>query len=234
LAPDLPTGHHYLGVVLLKSGHLEQAAKKFEKALELYPHFADACTHLGLALMKQGNISKALTVLKRSVALDHAQPLPHVYLANALELTGDFHLAEHEYEIATRLAPESAELRFRLATCQLHLGNAMAAAENYRACLKLKPDYPQAHANLAVALLHAERIPEAITSLAHALALNPESTEALFGLGLAYAQMKKDDEAVAYFQRVLQKNPKHEPAKRHAERILGQAPREKHPLTENP
>ncbi|MEW6140860.1 MAG: tetratricopeptide repeat protein [Thermodesulfobacteriota bacterium] len=224
LAPDLPTGHHYLGVVLLKTGHFAQAAKKFEKALELYPHFSEACTHLGLALMKQGNISGALTVLKRSVALDHTQPLPHVYLANALELTGDFHLAEHEYEIATRLAPGSAELRYRLASCQLHLGNASAAAENYRACLRLKPDYPQAHANLAVALLQAGRIPEAITSLAQALALNPESTEALFGLGLAYAQMKKDDEAVAYFDHVLRKNPKHEPAKRHVERIRGHAP----------
>jgi len=59
-APDLATGHHYLGVVYSESGGLERAVEELRKAVSLDPRSAEARLHLGLAYARLGKLGEAV------------------------------------------------------------------------------------------------------------------------------------------------------------------------------
>jgi len=76
----------------------EQAAACFEKAVAIYPSFAQAHCNLGLALQFLGRIDESITALQRSLALTPDAPVAHMNLAMSWFLKGHLVRAWHEYE----------------------------------------------------------------------------------------------------------------------------------------
>jgi TolB-like protein len=64
--PLNPRGHFWLGYSLYQSGHLTDAAKSFEDALQISPTYADAQYYLTLARLAQGEKEKALHLIERA------------------------------------------------------------------------------------------------------------------------------------------------------------------------
>src|ERR671914_541803 len=61
--PDNELGHFRLGQLLMEDGQYAEAAKAFERTLELSPQFSKVFQLLGECLVKQGQKDKAVEVL---------------------------------------------------------------------------------------------------------------------------------------------------------------------------
>lgn len=67
-----PTSEIYnnLGVVYSNKNEMERALKKFEKAIELNPHSADAYFNIGITYIKKGKNEKAVLFFKKAIELN--------------------------------------------------------------------------------------------------------------------------------------------------------------------
>jgi tetratricopeptide (TPR) repeat protein len=63
--PDNELGHFRLGQLLMDDGQFAEAAKSFERTLELSPHFSKVFQLLGECLLKQDQKERAIDVLTK-------------------------------------------------------------------------------------------------------------------------------------------------------------------------
>ena len=66
-APELPTGHYYLGVTWQRKNDPERAHAAFEKALELKPDYAQAHASMGLLYWAQNDQTRAIEEFRQAV-----------------------------------------------------------------------------------------------------------------------------------------------------------------------
>ena len=108
---DTAETRYDLGLVLDRSGRLDEAVAEYRRALERNPNHVDTLNNLGIALARQGLLAEALGRFERAVAVDPGH-------ADAQANLGALHLAQG--------APEAARLAFRTAL-ELDPGHAGAA-----------------------------------------------------------------------------------------------------------
>jgi tetratricopeptide (TPR) repeat protein len=68
-----------LGVVLLKSGHPQEALEQFMKAGVIEPRYARAWLYSGVAFYQMGETDRAVQAFAHAAALDTRDPLPHMF-----------------------------------------------------------------------------------------------------------------------------------------------------------
>jgi protein O-GlcNAc transferase len=132
----------------------------------------------------------------------------------ALSLLAEIHLSAGRAASAadllqrlTRLQPQDAVGRRRLASALLLAGRAGEAADTLRAAIALDPASTRAHNNLGQAQMQLGCWPEAIASYREALRLDPSYAIAHHNLGAALAASGAPDEAVKSYQCALERAP---------------------------
>ena len=93
------------GVKLMQNGKYENAAKKFEAALEKNPDMAEAHNNLGYSLRKQGsgNYEQALSHYNRAIELKPDLAEAYMYRGVLHALMGNENLALEDHSQLTRL-----------------------------------------------------------------------------------------------------------------------------------
>lgn len=88
--PDNELGHFRLGQLLMDAGEHAEAAKSFERTLELSPEFSKVFQLLGDCLLKLGQKDKAIEILTRGwqVANDRGDKMPRDAMAQLLAKNG--------------------------------------------------------------------------------------------------------------------------------------------------
>lgn len=88
--PDNELGHFRLGQLLAEDGQHAEAAKSFERTLELSPEFSKVFQLLGESLLKLGQREKAVEVLTRgyAVADERGDRLPKEAMGKLLREAG--------------------------------------------------------------------------------------------------------------------------------------------------
>jgi Flp pilus assembly protein TadD len=104
-----------------REGALDEAERRFRKAIALNPVFADAYNNLGALLIEAGRSSEAGAVIERAVRLSPGDAQLHFNLGLALE-TLEPARAAREYREALRLRPGLPGAAIRLAIVQRRLG----------------------------------------------------------------------------------------------------------------
>jgi Tfp pilus assembly protein PilF len=112
--------HNNLGVSLMQSGHLPQAAAEFRIALGADARNVDALVNLALVERSSGHAVEARDLLRRAVTLDPRHAGSHYNLAVVADETGDTSLAIEHYRAFLRLGTVShanlaPQVRARLA-----------------------------------------------------------------------------------------------------------------------
>jgi tetratricopeptide (TPR) repeat protein len=87
LDPDLSEAHHYLGLIYLHIGLLDQAVAEFQKTLALEPGDHDSFRRIGLILVYRGRYEEGLRTL-RQVPAGSSPSLWHYQTAWALLYLG--------------------------------------------------------------------------------------------------------------------------------------------------
>ena len=146
LAPDSAQAHYNLGVALAARDEAEAMAH-FRAALAQDPECLDAAINLATLLLERGETHEPLALARYAVDRAPSHAAAHNAVGVALERAGDLPGALDSYRRAVDLAPESADLRFNLATALLALGHWTEGWKAYEArkgtCFR-PPEHPTA------------------------------------------------------------------------------------------
>lgn len=133
-----PNVHYLRGTLFSFQREWDSAAAEFQKELQISPHHAPALVELAVARVEAYQPSEAMTPAKRAVVLDPENARAHYIFGRALLETGSFEESAHELEIAKRLAPQSARVRFSLSNAYKRLGRVQDSKREEAAFLALK------------------------------------------------------------------------------------------------
>jgi Tfp pilus assembly protein PilF len=148
--------------------------------------------NLGMALLQQGQLDKAIQHQQEALRLRPGEPSALTNLGMALALQRRYPDAIKYYRLSLKSDPEQATTYNNLGAAILsNNGNPEEAVANFRQALRLKPDYDNAHLNLATVLTMQDRFDEAISHYREVLRLIPNDRRARRGLQAALARRKE-------------------------------------------
>jgi tetratricopeptide (TPR) repeat protein len=182
--------HDMLGVIAHARGNFLIAERHFERALEINPGYTEAALNLAVTYNDRGKYEKAREVygrIKVGAAGNAAGLDPfargkianmHADVGQAYQDAGLVREAVTEYEKATALCPQFADLQTKLGTLLRELNDLPGARARYEAAVQAKPNYVPARLQLGVTLLALGDSAGAEEHWRHAASLEPESSQA--------------------------------------------------------
>ena len=123
------------GHLLLKQGQAKEAEAAFRRVLEGEPDHVEALNVVGLAALRDGDIDRALTLLKRAAAVDGGQALTHLHLGRAHAAAFELEAAAAAYATALAREPKLHAARLHLAELHEKRGDTMRAVMTYARAL---------------------------------------------------------------------------------------------------
>lgn len=198
------------GVAYVNSSQqYDQAAKKFERAIELkVDNIAEAYFQLGRAYKFSGRFREAIDAYQKQ--LEKKADDDNAYWAY-FEL-GDIYSFElpnkaaalDAYERAVRINSKDDWTWNQLGTLQNNLSKDKEAADSFSQAVQLKPDNDEYRLRLGRTYWRVQRYSDAIETLNKALELNPKLSEAYYYRGLSYRDLGRFDQAVESFNKGLE------------------------------
>lgn len=101
--------HTFLGWVYRFQGKLQEAIVECKRAIDVDPDFGNPYNDIGAYLIEMGRPAEAIPWLRKALQAPRYRPrhFPHVNLARAYILTGDFERALHELKESLRIEPQN-------------------------------------------------------------------------------------------------------------------------------
>jgi Tfp pilus assembly protein PilF len=149
------------GACYASLGQLDTAVKRYEKALDIKPDYADAHNNLAITLQKLGQLDEAVKSYEQALVIrpDYAEAFNN--LGIVLKELGQLDTAVKSYERILAIKPDFAEAHYNLGITLQELGQLDAAVKSYEQALVIRPDYAEAHYNLDFTLQALRQLDEA-------------------------------------------------------------------------
>jgi superkiller protein 3 len=118
---------------------MDNAIQHFEKAISIYPYYADAYGEMGLAYFYKGNQDKALEIYEKAIQM---QPDAKVWSNMGMIFfnKGNMPEAQKVYEKAIALDPRFVDARRNLGSVYAMQGRFKDAIAQFQEALKYAPD----------------------------------------------------------------------------------------------
>jgi tetratricopeptide (TPR) repeat protein len=169
LTEQFGAAYFNLGMTLVSSGDIAEAANYLRRTIELQPNHLEALINLGAVYGRARNVELAVKTLQRAVELNSNSIPARVNLASALSASGEFAAAIPHYETILQAEPNSANAHAHLARALVELDRVEAAAGHLETAVRLNPhDFA---ATLTLAWLQATSPIDAVRNGASALEL---------------------------------------------------------------
>ena len=222
LDPSAPEWPYHLGFLAAGRGAHDDAARLFERTLELRPSYWAARVRLGNALLAANDLDGAEAAYRAARAAAPGAPWGELGLGKAALRRGDPEGAAVYLRAALALDPAHRETRYLLATTERQLGNAERAGELLAGLEDAEVsslDDPMLEAVFELARDTQSMIRTANERLAageHAAAerlyrqvlrLDPDSYDAHLNLGVLYGLADRNPEAAAALERAIGIDP---------------------------
>ena len=203
--PYQPLPFNISGAFYKEIGKLDEAVKRFEKALSIKPDYAQAHNNLGVTLKDLGQLDSSIKSLKKALAIEPDYAQAHNNLGVTLQELSQLDAAVKSYEKALAIKPDFADAHYNLGVTLQELPQLDAAIKSYEKALDIEPGYPQAHNNLGI--VHQERgqIDDAVKQYEKAVAIKLDYAEAYHNL----SYLKKytaNDPQITQMQSLLSTN----------------------------
>lgn len=165
------------GVSALRKVKLDEAQKRFSRALQLYPRYAAAINNLGVIAMQQGRPDDGQTFFEQALKVDGQYAPPYLNLAKLRVGQKNYEQAQQLLDKATSLDPGNVEVLALLAVLEFEAKQMPAALANARKVHQLPAHEKFAFAHfIAGRVLEAQSLPhEAVAEYRMFLKEAPES-----------------------------------------------------------
>jgi tetratricopeptide (TPR) repeat protein len=145
----------------------------FQKAIELYPNYAEAYQLLGVLHMESGKVREAEPELQKAVEIEPKMSTAHFALGICLNMLGRYPEAETTLVKGLQLDPASAEGHNEIGKTYWALGRWQEAEPHAQKAAALKPDMAQAHVLLGDIALRKKNAQVALKEYKEAIRLDP-------------------------------------------------------------
>ncbi len=186
---------------------LQKGINHLQKAVEIWPEYADAYNMLGKAYMKLEDATSAAYTFDKAQSIktfSDAAFYSDASLAYFSAKQYDKAIVAMQKSVAIDPLPEGWS---NLGMYMTESGKPVEAIAPLQKAIALKPDFAKAHYNLGLAFARLQNFDQAIVHFEKALELSPTSEENLNNLGNCYAAKQDYAKALDYFLRVEKLNP---------------------------
>jgi len=129
-----------LGVLAMRRGDLDEAARRFHQALELAPSDVDAMSDLGFIDAVRGDDAGAQTWYERAIALDPTYPHVHQRLADLYYDRKDYAHSLEYYRRVLAVLPQHFEALIQAGNSARFLGDVPTATGYYTEAGRIRAD----------------------------------------------------------------------------------------------
>jgi len=156
-------------------GQLDTAVKRYEKALEIKPDYADAHNNLAITFQELGQLDAAVKCYDQALAIkpDYAEAFNN--LGIVLKELGQLDTAVKSYEKILTIRPDFAEAHYNLGVTLQGLGQLDEAVKSYEQAIAIKPDYAEASNNLGIVLKELGQLDKAVKCYEKALSIESDN-----------------------------------------------------------
>ncbi len=219
LDPGTAEWPYYLGFLAAGRGAHIEAARRFERVLELRPSYWAARVRLGNALLAAGDLDGADAAFRAARSAAPAAPWGELGLGKTARRRGLFEEAAEHLRSALAVDPRHRETRYLLAMTERQLGNAARAEELLRGLEEAEVpslEDPMMQAVLVLVRDAQTMIRTANERLAEGdhqsaerlyrevLRLDPDSYDAHLNLGVLYGLADRNADAAAALERAIE------------------------------
>jgi tetratricopeptide (TPR) repeat protein len=147
--PDSPRVRGGLGLAYQQMDRLPEAAREFERTIELNPRLVDAHFSLAYVYEKSGRTEEAIAAYERVIRLDPGFGDVYYNLAGLYVKKRRLEAARQAYSQHIERQPDDIEARNNLGVVYAMLGRLAEAEAQWRQVLALSPDNQNARDNIA-------------------------------------------------------------------------------------
>jgi len=176
--PDRARKIYMKGNEALQKNKLDDAKKFAEKALEIYPSFAEALTLRGILRMNEGAAEGGMADFDAAIKADPNYALAYTTLGAALNQTQRFQNATRALLRAVAIQPRSWQAYYELAKASLGQGDYKTALMNVSKACEISQEYAPVHLVKAHALLGLKMYQDAVGELELYLTREPSGSSA--------------------------------------------------------
>jgi tetratricopeptide (TPR) repeat protein len=184
-------------------GELATAKAFYQMIIQSFGDHRDTLHHLGLLEAQLGNFAEAITLIKRSVAVDPMQ-------TDALSNLGYFLNISGKYDQASVYCKQSIALDSRNDSAWANLGNAQRAMgllgdanASFSNALKLQPNNAQHIYNLANVLIDLNDFENATILLEKCIAIDNQIPEAHNNIARCFIKIGHPEKALSHTEHAL-------------------------------
>jgi len=142
--PDCWMAYNNLGILLVGSGRIAEAATAFQGALRMRPNDANNENNLGTALFRLGRSQEAIPEYEKALRIQPDYPEVRFDLGLAFLQVGRSEEAIAQLQQVIQLRPKSAAAYFALALALRQAGHEPEAIAAHDEGLKLRAEFPDA------------------------------------------------------------------------------------------
>ena len=190
-------------------GYWKNSKALFHQALKTTTGNYIAHGTLGVALLKEGQIEKAIDHLNKAIQIRPDYYKPYDSRGVAYDQQGQYEQAITDFSTAIRFYPEYAVSYNNRAASYDKSGQYQKALEDYRRALLIKPDYADAYNNRGIIFARLGRHQKAIEDFSKAIALSPAFIDAYNNRVAVYAALGQYDRAIQDLKMAVAVNPDH-------------------------
>jgi len=134
----LPMAHFYSGMIYIKMGKFNEAAREFEMEIALNPKDDQAKYHLAFVLLASGEAERGIGLMRGVVAAMPDYADARFELGKALLQQGDVKGAIENLEAALRLGPDKPHIHYQLGRAYTLAGREADAQKCFETFKRLK------------------------------------------------------------------------------------------------
>jgi len=208
--PKQADAHHYLGVVMEKTGDRAAAKKHYEDALAADPTLEEAAVNLVALNIEDKKWDDAIALAKRVLSKNNKNAPMLVNLAVALSGKGDQPGATKSFEDAIKLEPNKPDYYITYAQHQTQWGKRDEALATLKKAQATAGDDPATLAGIAIEMKNLKAYDACISAMDKAIAAK-DAAELRVYRGHCKLGQKDLPGALADFQDAVKKEPNSAP-----------------------
>jgi Flp pilus assembly protein TadD len=163
------------GQAAVNSNDFTRAIPHLQKAVQLYPKYAEAYQLLGVSQLQTQHGPEAEDSLNKAIAIEDKMPQAQYMLGMLLAMTNRANLAEKPFTRFAELDPTNPDAHFELAKTEFALNKFAEAEMHANRAIELKEKNPGVKVVLAYSLLRQKKAGEAKAAFQEYLKLDPNS-----------------------------------------------------------
>jgi tetratricopeptide (TPR) repeat protein len=192
-----------------REGRFGEALPLWDQVLERAPDDAPAWSNRGNVRLALGDAEGAIADQERAMALDPANPDPHLNRGTAEEALGRWQAAAADYAWILERDPADASALYNLGNVQGSLADWEAARGSFQAAAEARPGFAMARSSAALAAFQLGDLEEAERELRSLIRRYPLFADARAGLTALLWQRGASGEAESHWAAAAGLDPRY-------------------------